>query len=76
MANEWEKLYRAAIIETDGSKLEKRIEAAEFAIHARLHEFSLNHGGTREENRAIAEALNRLDILRSQVAAWKSSPAG
>jgi hypothetical protein len=72
----WEKLYRAAIIETDGSKLEERIEAAEFAMHARLHEFSLNHGGTLEENRAIAEALNRLDILRSEVAAWKSSPAG
>jgi hypothetical protein len=40
--------------------LEERIEAAEFAMHARLHEFSLNHGGTLEENRAIAEALNRL----------------
>ena len=39
MANEWEKLYRAAIIETDRSKLEARIEAAEFAMHARLHEF-------------------------------------
>jgi hypothetical protein len=32
MANEWEKLYRAAIVETDGSKLEERIEAAEFAL--------------------------------------------
>jgi hypothetical protein len=39
MANEWEELYKAAIIETDGSKLEERIEAAEFAMHARLHEF-------------------------------------
>jgi hypothetical protein len=29
MTNEWEKLYRAAIFETDGSKLEERIEAAE-----------------------------------------------
>jgi hypothetical protein len=56
MTNEWEELYRAAIVETDGSKLEERIEAAEFTMHARLHEFSLNHSGTLEENRAIAEA--------------------
>ena len=74
--SEWEKLYQAAILETDRSKLEERIEAAEFAMHTRLHEFSLNHGGKLEENRAIAEALNRLDILRSEVAARKSSPRG
>jgi hypothetical protein len=72
MTNEWKKLYQAAIIKTDDSNLEERIEAAEFAIHARLHEFSLNHGGTLEENRDIADALNRLDILRSEGAAWKS----
>ena len=48
MANEWEKLYRAAIIETDRSKLEARIEAAEFTMHARLHKFSLSHGGMLE----------------------------
>jgi hypothetical protein len=74
--NEWEKLYEAAILETDRSKLEERIEAAEFAMHTRLHEFSLNHGGTLEENRDITDALNRLDILRSEVVAWKSNPAG
>jgi hypothetical protein len=71
----------AAILETDRSKLEERIAAAEFAMHTRLHEFSLNHGGTLEENRDIADALNRLDIVRSEVVAWKSTqqvsdPAG
>jgi hypothetical protein len=76
MANEGEKLYRAATIETDGSKLEERIEAADFAMHARLHESpSIMAARVKEENRAIAEALNRLDVLRSEVAAWKSSPA-
>jgi hypothetical protein len=74
--SEWEKLYQAAILETDRSKLEERIEAAEFAMHTRLHEFSLNHGGTLEENRDITDALNRLDIVRSEVVAWKSNPAG
>ena len=68
---------RAAIIETDESKLEERIETAEFAMHSRLHEFpSITAARLKEENRAIAEALNRLDILRSEVAAWKSRPAG
>jgi hypothetical protein len=55
LTNECEKLYQGAIIETDDSKLEEQIEAAEFAMHARLHEFFLNHGGTLDENRDIAE---------------------
>jgi 2-iminoacetate synthase ThiH len=69
LTNEWEELYRAAILEPDASKMEERIEVAESAMHARLDELSLNHVGTLEEYRAIAEALNRLDILRSEVAA-------
>ena len=71
-----EKLYGPATIETDGSKLEERIEAAEFAMHARPHEFpSIMAACLKEENRAIEEALNRLDIPRSEIAEWKSSPA-
>jgi hypothetical protein len=61
------------MLETDWSRMEERIEAAEFALHARLDEVSLDHG-TLEENRVIADALNRLDILRRAVAAWKSKP--
>jgi len=37
------------------------------------HEFSMDHGGTPEENQAIGDALKRLDILRSEVAAWHTS---
>ena len=72
MTKEWKELYEAAIIETEGSKLEERIEAAESALHARLGEVSLDQGRL-EENRAIAEALNRLDILRSEARAWRES---
>jgi len=36
-------------------------------------EFSLNHGGTPEEDKAIVNALNGLDILRKDVAAWQGS---
>jgi hypothetical protein len=45
-------------------------------MKARLHEFSMNHGGTPEENHAIEDALNGLNILRKDVAAWRSKRAG
>ena len=45
-------------------------------MQRRLHEFSLNHGGTPEENKAIARALNRLEILRTEATAWRAKRAG
>jgi hypothetical protein len=71
--HEWERLYRIAVLETDWSKTEEHIHAAEDAIKAKLHEFSLNHGGSSEENQAIVEALKRLDTLRGDVARWQES---
>jgi hypothetical protein len=68
----WEELYRAAVLETDWSKMEERIHATEIAMRERLHEFSLNHGGTPEENRAILDAVNGLKILRHDVIAWQA----
>ena len=69
----WQELYAAALLETDWSKIEGKIQAAENAIKARLREFSMNHGGTPGENQAIEDALNGLDILRKEVAAWQGS---
>jgi hypothetical protein len=74
MTHEWEKLYEAAMLETDWSRMEERIEAAESALHARLDEMPLDYGGSLEENRAIADALNRLDTRQREVARWKSKP--
>ena len=74
MAGEWEKLYQAAILETDWSKIEGRIQVAESAIKARLHEFSLNHGGTPEENQAVKDALAGLTVLRHEVAEHAKKP--
>jgi hypothetical protein len=34
--SDWEKLYQAAILETDWSRIEERIEAADFALDAPL----------------------------------------
>jgi len=72
----WQELYATALLETDWTKIDEKIEGAENEIRARLHEFSMNHGGTPEENRAIVDALHGLDILRKDVAAWKSKRAG
>lgn len=73
---DWEKLYHKAVLETDWSRIDERIEATESAMQRRLHEFSLNHGGTPEENKAIASALDRLEILRTEVTAWQAKQAG
>ena len=69
----WHEVYEAALLETDWSKMDGRINAAEAALHARLNEFSLNHGGTPEENQAITEAVNGLTVLRKEVTMWQGS---
>jgi hypothetical protein len=70
---EWQELYATALLETDWSKIEEKIQGAENRIRARLHEFSMNHGGTHEENQAIEDALHGFDTLRKEVAAWQES---
>jgi hypothetical protein len=69
----WFNLYKAAILETDWSKIEEHIQVAENGIKARLHKFSMNHGGTPEENKAMVNALTGLKVLRKDVAAWQES---
>ena len=69
----WLNTYHAALLETDWSRIEERIQEADEGIRARLHEFSLNHGETPEENQAIEDALNALSVLRKEVAAWQGS---
>jgi len=69
----WQELYAIAVLETDWTKIEQKIQAADNGIGARLHEFSMNHGGTPEENQAIVDALHGLDVLRKEVSAWLES---
>ena len=71
--HDWAKLYHAAVLETDWSRISARIEAAELGLKARLLEFSLNHGATSEENQAITDAKIKLHILREEVAAWQKN---
>jgi len=69
----WQELYIAAVLETDWSKIEQKIREAGNGMRARLHEFSMNHGGTPEENQEIAKALDRLSILQKKVSGWQES---
>jgi hypothetical protein len=69
--HKWVRLCYTAVVETDWSRIEEHIQAAESAISDRLHEFSLNHGGTPEENQTIANAVMALEALRNDVATWR-----
>jgi len=70
---EWFRHYSAAVLETDWSKMEERLRAAESAIKVRLHELSLNQNGSLEEHEAIKDCLDKLDALRSDVVRWSAS---
>ena len=48
----WQALYATALLETDWSIIDAKIQAAENGISTRLYEFSMNHGGTPEENQS------------------------
>jgi len=60
---DWEKLYRAAVLESDRSKLQQRIEQAEAAMLERSRSLSKSPGNTRKEQAAITRALHILSLL-------------
>ena len=41
----------------------------------KLHNFSLNHGGTPEENHVIEDAVNALNVLKREVVVWRERHA-
>jgi hypothetical protein len=67
----WQESYRAALLETDWTKMQERIQAAESAIHERQRVLSEDHRGTSEERQAIACAIGGLKTLRREVAEWQ-----
>jgi hypothetical protein len=69
----WYEAYKAALLETDWSKMPERIQMAETALSQRKREFEMDHGGTPEENQAIADALRGLAILRNDAVRWAKS---
>jgi hypothetical protein len=61
--NQWRDLYKAAILELDPKRLQARVEAAEYAIHARA---SSGAPVSREERRAMEDALSTLRVLKGK----------
>ena len=61
---DWERLYRAAVFESDRSKLVERIEAAEAAIVERSRSLSKLQGNHGKEQDAITRARHILSLLR------------
>jgi hypothetical protein len=68
----WHEVYKAALLETDWSKMEERIRTAETYIEDRKRELGQNGGETPEENEAIAGAIRSLNVLRSEAASWST----
>jgi len=66
-AADWKPLYKAALLETDGSKLPQRITAARTAILDRIEE-SLT-SPLPSEHRAMDDALRSLRRLAEVMAA-------
>jgi hypothetical protein len=63
---DWEKLYRSAIIESDRSKSLQRIEVAEAAILDRSRRLSKSSPNRKKEQEAITRALQILKLLREK----------
>jgi hypothetical protein len=62
----WEKLYPAAIIEFDRSKLLQRIKDADAAILERSRRLSNSPANSGKEQGAITRALHILSLLRAK----------
>jgi hypothetical protein len=62
----WENLYRAAVLESDRSKLLQRVKVAEAAILERSRRLSQSPANNQKEQEAITQALHILSLLRAK----------
>jgi hypothetical protein len=66
----WQASYQAAVLETDWTKMQERLQQAESEIHNRRLALSQDHSGTTEEREALVDAMNGLQSLRKDVAVF------
>lgn len=66
----WEEVYKVAVLEVDGRKMPKRISAAHDAIRGRLREMD-GDSDHREERGRLEHALNALKVLTTESQAWR-----
>jgi len=69
-SHSWRDSYRAALLETDWTKMQERIQTAESEIHNRRLMLVQDHGGTSEEREALVSALSGLRVLRMDAVSW------
>ena len=63
----WQASYQAALLETDWTKMQERVQTAESEIHQRRLLLSQDHSGTDEEREALVNAMSGLRALRMNV---------
>ena len=66
-AYEWQRSYEAAILETNRSRLPELIKTAQAAIDARVEALRADREGGPDEQRALADALSGLRILKEEI---------
>ena len=64
---QWRELYKAAVFETDKSKLSGRIDEAQAALVLRMRELFHNRENI-QERQAVDVAISALRMLRSATA--------
>jgi hypothetical protein len=62
---EWQREYKAAILELDPKKILERVQLAEAAIFNRLQAISVSQD-SRAERQAIEDALGGLRVLKRE----------
>jgi hypothetical protein len=72
VSKSWKELYRAALVETDKSKVSERIAQAELAIGLRARELFHTDKEFLQERQAVDAATHGLQSLRSTITAKKS----
>jgi len=72
----WQELYEAAVVETNPKTLQARVQAAKAAIDARLRELQMDHGGTREEQQALRDAVAGVRVLEREIEGRGSTSQG
>ena len=67
---DWQKPYHEALLELNPQKLVERVSEAERAILSRSREIRIG-SGNRIEAQAIEDALNGLQVLKSETVKFK-----
>lgn len=67
--NNWEEIYKFAMLEVDGRKMPERISAAHTAIRGRLQELA-GDSDHHEERARLEHALDALEVLTTETQAW------